>query len=307
MKGTNTVQSLQAVIQKSYFFSFRFLLLNGNHPEVEKCGRTVGSANTWTPTTATTGKRKYEENTPSTNHTPQEPASKTPRTNAGSTREGIKQSSILVCQEHSEEEKSLEDEVEAALHGKPKYVPATPPNITNLGATKKSETQSERKGSKLLNNKKHFVVSKASVGRVRSQTLGHSSDMRDKMEVNRNSSSSGGHGFVRMIGGALSVSQGKAETVRGVPAHHSNARPNKVICGDNTHKTFQLDIHKSPSCTCGEKTGLYELPCDHILCRNCLLKKENNNNHNVECVVCRKICKRSEICKYHVKSIFSSK
>ncbi|KAK4322973.1 hypothetical protein Pmani_006297 [Petrolisthes manimaculis] len=229
----------------------RFLLLNGNHQDLERCGRTVGSATTYCPTN--TQKRMGEENTPNNDIPSQEPAFKTLRKDNVLAIKESKQSPKLGCQEHSEEEISLDDEVEAILHGKPKYVPANL-NFRNLSESNTTVETQNNKGGNVFDNKKHSVVSKASVGRAQYQALKLSSQLAGKSEIGK-STKGGGHGFIRMIGGALSVSEGRAAVVMGVPTHHSNATPKNVICGDYTPKTFHVDNHSSTSCTCSERSS----------------------------------------------------
>lgn len=115
--------------------------------------------------------------------------------------------------------------------------------------------------------------------------------------------SNGHHSLVHMIGGAVSLAQSRGPPARSVPIHRVNERPKNLICGDAKPKQFVVSSIRSQACSCGGEEGLYELPCQHIFCRSCLLIQLPSNES--KCYICTKTFKRSEIAKYHSKSMYS--
>lgn len=198
---------------------------------------------------------------------------------------------------------SFEDlnmEIEAALKGKPKYLP------TQMCIQKQREDKEEAKT---------VPLSSGSQGcRVRSEVLRAQTIKNKRDAITRpgqclsgpESSSSSHHGIVQMIGGILSVTQGRTARAKRLPAHHVNEKPSHLIHGDKPAQSYTYPFTHSASCLCGDTELLYRLDCEHLLCRKCLLKKQSHSAEVVECETCKSISKRSSISKYHKKSIFST-
>lgn len=197
----------------------------------------------------------------------------------------------------------LAAENEATLQGKPKYVPRYK-SIQKFGNVYKRDTES---AAEKLPVKSQSVVSKATANRARLQALNDTANLMKKpthlLTPHGRGTSSGHHGLVRMIGGALSIAHGRTVTANSIPVHQSNAKPSNLVCGDGKPQHFDLASHRFVTCSCGKKDGLYKLLCDHVTCRTCLLQQ--TKGPEVECGVCKKVCKKLEVAKHHEKSIFS--
>lgn len=281
----------------------RFLLANGEHPEVEKCGRTVGSSlstSEATPGTSTSVSNKRVSDYLEAGDL----------SDCDNKRKAIRDETgnlTSVKSRDSEEDTGsdsfddLSKEIEAALKGKPKYLP-TP---------KCNEKQKEDEELQCLTGKisssNVLHVSKAQSHLQRVQTLKNNRDLITRPSQclpAPGSSSKSHHGIVQMIGGILSATQGRTARTKRLPAHHVNDKPNHLICGDKPSQNYEFPFTNSASCSCGETEALYKLDCEHLLCRNCLLEKHNHKV--VVCNTCQRTSIKTNISKYHNKSIFSS-
>lgn len=194
---------------------------------------------------------------------------------------------------------TLEAEIDAALQGRPKYLPSTnrtSQRIGVFGGITEAETSKSSAGKS------------QSKSRVRTQPLIPPTNLLKRsvshLVTEGKSSTSGRHSLVQMIGGALSVSDGRLAAVSNIPVHRSQSKPTNVVAGDCKPKPFKIPSANQTTCSCGETEGLYQLPCSHVLCRTCI-SNQQPEHPEIECSVCRKCCKRSEVAKYHEKSIFS--
>ena len=193
----------------------------------------------------------------------------------------------------------LNMEIEAALKGKPKYLP----NQMSLQKEEESKEKTTNVPSS-TGSQGWKMRSEAS----RAQTVKNKRDgvtRPGQCLSGPESSSSSHHGIVQMIGGILSVTQGRTARAKRLPAHHVNERPNHLIHGDKPSQSYTFPITQSVSCSCGATETLYKLDCEHLLCRKCLLK-EQSHKAVVECGTCKRTSKKSGISKYHMKSIFST-
>ena len=197
---------------------------------------------------------------------------------------------------------SLDDlnmEIEAALRGKPKYLP------TQMTVQKQKEDKEETGKVSLSSSSQGYKMhSKA----LRAQTVKNKRDAVTRPGQclsGPESSSSSHHGIVQMIGGILSVTQGRTARAKRLPAHHVNEKPSHLIHGDKPSQNYTYPFTQSVSCSCGSTEALYKLDCEHLLCRTCLFK-EQSHKAEVECGTCKRTCKKSSISKYHTKSIFST-
>ncbi|CAL4061749.1 unnamed protein product, partial [Meganyctiphanes norvegica] len=83
------------------------------------------------------------------------------------------------------------------------------------------------------------------------------------------------------------------------------SKPCTLICGDIRKDKFDLDSvlsHKDSRCLCGDKDNLYDLNCNHILCRACVIKHTKVNT--IQCPYCDIESQKSQISKHHKKSVF---
>lgn len=280
---------------------FRFLLANGEHPDMEKCGRTVGSSlrvSEATPGTSSMSNKRVSDYLEAGDMGDRDNKRKAIRDEA---------SNLMSVKSRDSEEDTgsdssddLSKEIEAALKGKPKYLPTPKCNEKQKG----DEKQQCITGKISLSNVPH--VSKVHLQLQKPQTLKNNRDLitRPSHCLPAPGSSKGHHGIVQMIGGILSVTQGRTAKTKRLPAHHVNDKPNHLICGDKPSQNYEFPFTNSASCSCGETEALYKLDCEHLLCRNCLLEK--NSHKVVVCNTCQRPSIKINISKYHNKSIFSS-
>lgn len=199
------------------------------------------------------------------------------------------------------DDNTLAAEIEAALQGKPKYVPAVK-KTQDFSVYKRDNDSALEK----LPVKSQPIMCKATAKRARLQALNHTANLIKKpthLTPHGKGTSSGHHGLVQMIGGALSITHGRTVASNCIPLHRSNAKPASLICGDGKPQHFDIASNRHVTCSCGEKEGLYKLLCNHVICRTCLLQQ--TKGPDVECNVCEKVCKRLDVAKHHEKSIFS--
>ncbi|XP_042226749.1 RING finger protein 37-like isoform X2 [Homarus americanus] len=306
----------------------RFLLLNADLPEVQRTARTVGSAHSFIthrsshpekskemeinlPCFTKNRKRKHEGGLKLGDPDDQVDQEKSME-DKNLNNEFNAQGAEIVTNKADESslpergqglDDTLEAEIEAVLRGKPKYVP-TNINEKILGNNYKRETKNTGEKIPL---KSRLTMTKCSASRVRLQAVNHTvSSMKRPAHLSHvvgKEASSGHHGLVHMIGGALSVTHGRAVKVNSIPVHVSSAKPTSLISGDCKSQLLDLTSHSLVRCSCGEKEGLYRLPCCHIMCRSCLIQK--TKGPEVVCGVCEIMCKRLDISRHHEKSIFS--
>ncbi|XP_045102073.1 uncharacterized protein LOC123498732 isoform X2 [Portunus trituberculatus] len=276
----------------------RFLLANGEHPDIERCGRTVGSfvsggeagdslnsASNKRMCLEYSGENELDDNKRKVGRV--EIDTEVVAEGGSTTLDDTKNNSF----------DDLSMEIEAALRGKPKYLP-TQASIQKQ--KDKEETGKVKLSSSSLGYKMHSKV-------LRAQTVKNRRDAVTRPGqclLGPESSSSSHHGIVQMIGGILSVTQGRTARVRRLPAHRVNERPSHLIHGDKPSQNYTYPFTQSASCSCGGTEALYKLDCEHLLCRTCLFKEQSHQE--VECGTCKRTCKKSSISKYHTKSIFST-
>lgn len=280
----------------------RFLLANGEHPDIEKCARTVGSS-------LCSGQAAHSVSSVSSNkRVCEEYSGAGELSGPDNERKIIKVETDTVppvedsdAQDDTKNNSfdDLNREVEAALKGKPKYLPTQ----IYIQKQKKDKEETGR-----------VPLSTGSQGcKIRSEALRAQTIKNKRDAITRpgqclsgpESSSSSHHGIVQMIGGILSVTQGRTARAKRLPAHHVNEKPSHLIHGDKPSQSYTYRFTHSSSCSCGETESLYKLECEHLLCRKCLLKEQDPKTE-VECGTCKKRSKRSSIAKYHMKSIFST-
>lgn len=286
-------------------WTFRFLLTNGEHPDVASCGRTIGSS---------LGSSEGIPSSASTSHISNKRTcdflEKSDLSDHSCKRKLIRdeEDSITSVESRGTEDDREKDsyndlsmEIAAALKGKPTYLPT--PNC--------NEKQKVDEEQRCLSGKISSSVSQISKMQSQGQRAQTLKNQRDAITRPSQclpapgSSSRGHHGIVQMIGGILSVTQGRTARTKRLPAHHLTDRPSHLICGDKPSHNYTFPFTNSASCSCGETEGLYKMDCEHLLCRNCLLEK-HNHKAEVECHTCQRRSKKSTISKYHNKSIFST-
>lgn len=283
------------------FSNPRFLLANGEHPDIERCGRTVGSSlssgETGDSMNSTSNKRMCLEYSGEDELDHPNNRRKVGRVVEVDT-EVVPVEGSSTGDDTNNSCDDLSMEIEAALKGKPKYLP------TQTSIQKLKEDKEEGKVS--LSSSSHGYRMHSKV--LRAQTVKNKRDAVTRPGQclsGPESSSSSHHGIVQMIGGILSVTQGRTARAKRLPAHHVNERPSHLIHGDKPSQNYTYPIKQSVSCSCGGTEVLYKLECEHLLCRTCLLK-EQSHKAEVECGTCKRTSKKSCISKYHTKSIFST-
>lgn len=264
---------------------------------MEKCGRTVGSSLSNSSTTPSTSSVSYKrvsdclEEGDYSGHDSKRKVVGDETDNPTSVKNRDSEDDT-----GSDSFDDLNMEVEAALKGKPKYLPTPKCN--------EGEKQLCLTG-KFSSNVPQ--ISKVQPKQQRAQTLKNKRDVVTRPSQclpAPGSSSKSHHGIVQMIGGILSVTQGRTAKAKRLPAHHVNDKPNHLICGDKPSQNYTFPFTNSASCSCGGTETLYKLECEHLLCRNCLMEKQNQKG--VVCDTCQRMSTKSNISKYHNKSIFSS-
>ncbi|XP_063871004.1 RING finger protein 37-like isoform X3 [Scylla paramamosain] len=280
----------------------RFLLANGEHPDIESCGRTVGSSlssgEAGDSMNSANNKRVCLEYSGEDELDHPNNKRKVGRVEIDTKVIPVEGSSALDDPKNNSFD-DLSMEIEAALKGKPKYLP------TQMSTQKQKEDKEETGKVSLSSSTRGYKMhSKV----LRAQTVKNKRDAVTRPGQclsGPESSSSSHHGIVQMIGGILSVTQGRTARVKRLPAHHVNERPSHLIHGDKPSQNYTYPFRQSVSCSCGGTEALYKLDCEHLLCRTCLLK-EQSHKAEVECGTCKRTCKKSSISKYHTKSIFST-
>ncbi|XP_063598530.1 RING finger protein 37-like [Penaeus indicus] len=252
----------------------RFLLLNVNHEEVKKIGRTVGSAD-----------RVYGQWQHSYQNGSTSSSFYTKRKNESPERDR---------KLFKSESEGMSDKQKGLNKERDSMVNSTPEKLMRGAERKDSE-------EKLSN-----VVSKEDeegkeTNTVRKPSTSYRTSYHKPVSCPTAGRSSGHHSLVHMIGGVLSMAQSRGPQSKGIPRHKPNEKPPSLICGDVKQKEFDLPSVSVQACSCGRKEQLYALPCQHVLCRPCLqvLPVEN------KCSACKKIFKKSEVTKHHSKSIYS--
>lgn len=266
---------------------------------MEKCGRTVGSSLSSSEATSSTSsvsnKRvcDYLETGDLSNY--------------DCKRKVVRQETDNIASVKSRDDTrndSFDDlsmEIEAALKDKPKYLPTLKCN------EKQKEYEEQRCLTGKITSSNMSQISKVQSPLQRAQTLKNKRDVITRPSQclpAPGSSSRGHHGIVQMIGGILSVTQGRAARTKRLPAHHVNDRPNHLIYGDKPSQNYTFPFTNSASCSCSATEVLYKMDCEHLLCRNCLLEK-HSHKAEIVCDTCHRTSKKSDISKYHNKSIFS--
>lgn len=299
----------------------RFLLLHTNHPEVHRTARTVGSAHSLSShyNSSQDKSKAQEQNSSSLTYNRKRTVKdKMPDEfehhkkilrghNDGAITRDLKDiSSVRVDSDVNKVAQgtadTLQAEVEAFLQGKPKYVP-TEKSTSNQNICDKQET---KKVADNFHSKYHSLVAKSSASKFRSQALNSTAALiksQTHVSWHGKGMSNGNHGLVQMIGGALSVTHGRTVQTRSIPIHRSSSKLTSLVHGDCKMPHFDLTPLSSAKCSCGKQQALYDLSCHHVMCRTCLL--QNTNGPQVQCCVCKKVCKRLDVSKHHEKSIFS--
>lgn len=297
----------------SYNF-LRFLLLNVDHPHVGKLARTVGSThNLYSQDSFNHNECKQVENQIHVSKSRKRPCEE--NCSSDNPTKGVAHHQTIWKPENDSDQadvmeatcsraenqlkdnvestaETLEAEIDEILQGRPKYVPTN----HNSGVLSSNIETSKSFSAKSLSRGKARVR----LSRPTTSSLARSSHLA----IRGGGNPSRHHGFVHMIGGALSIIHGNVVNSNRTPVHHPQSKPRSLVSGDSQPQQYRVPIVNSVMCSCRENEGLYQLPCGHVVCRKCMLHKMADVT-NVECIVCRKSCKRSEVFKYHEKSIFS--
>lgn len=254
----------------------RFLLLNMNHQEVKKIGRTVGSAD-----------RVYRQWQHSHHNDSTSSSFNTKRKNESSESVIDRKLFKIDSEGTRDKQQGLDKERDNMLN-------STSEKLIKGGEKK----DSEEKLSKVVNIKDE---ERKETNTVRKPPTNHRTSYHKQVSSPIAGRSSGHHSLVHMIGGFLSMAQSRGPQSKGIPRHKPNEKPPSLICGDVKPKEFDLPAVCVQACSCGRKEQLYALPCQHVLCRPCLqvLPVE------IKCSTCKKTFKKSEVTKHHSKSIYS--
>ncbi|XP_068209921.1 RING finger protein 37-like [Palaemon carinicauda] len=259
----------------------RFILLNTDHPLVQSCGRTLSTSGTRQSSSSNGVVNGYRKN--SVSHGTKRKLNETVNT-AEESRAKLQRDRDT----HPRDGKA-----------RTKELPMNKP-----GTSKSADIQVPqcREGNELSSKKSD-----------KSDHLSYYQNLRQRRsQINKPPQSSSvqrpansRHGLVHMIGSALSYTRQigagpKVQNQRGL------GKPDTLIQGDakaENVSALELASKNSFVCSCSEKKDLYSLLCRHIMCRKCLCLQTGTT---VTCSVCKLECKRSEVSRYHKKSIFST-
>ncbi|XP_066947193.1 RING finger protein 37 [Macrobrachium rosenbergii] len=258
----------------------RFLLLNADHPLVQSCGRTLSASGTQQINSLNGIINGCRENSISSGV----------KRKFDDTADSIEESCTTFKQDHV----NCESDSKARTRDSSINKPGTSKTIDTH--VPQSQLVSE------LPSEKHVKSDHLSYYQAFRQRRNQISKPPQSSLAQKPSSSR--HGLVHMIGSALSYTRQKGSGAK-TQNQRVLGKPNTVVQGDaKTENTSALDLasKNSPGCSCGEKSDLYSLQCSHLMCRKCLFQQ---SKAIVTCSVCQQECKRSEVSKYHKKSIFS--
>ncbi|XP_045618974.2 uncharacterized protein [Procambarus clarkii] len=302
----------------------RFLLLNADHPEIHRAARTVGSTHSWSSPADShqdksknqqeicssfnnyNRKRIYEVNKKSVDSDELAYHNKILNVESNNSALNTNLKDHMPVEAAGNKKKKIEDtvhsleaEIEAVLDGKPKYLPI---KKSKSFCVKQKAIDVEEK----FPLKNQSVVAKSSASRFRIQAMHHTIELIKKptqhLSLHGKGTSNSHHGLVQMIGGALSVTHGRTTKTSSIPIHSSGSKPTSLVRGDGKIQNYDHPSYSSITCACSEHQALYRLLCGHIMCRTCLL--QTTKGPEVQCGVCRNVCKKLDVSKHHEKSIF---